>query len=484
MYLSSSLKQEGHQVKLAFAKDIGLEKLKDLVESYSPEVIGYSVMTPEYPYLLETNKYLKKHFKFISIFGGPHPTFTPKTIEEDSCDAICIGEGEMVFTEFCRRVEANENYWETSNFIAKHDGEVFDNPMAPLIDDLDSIPFPDRSLMYDENPALKDDCQKAFYATRGCPYKCTYCFNVKYYDIYGSKGLTVRSRSPENLIAEMAAVKAEYPMEIVGMNDDTFLAKTKPWLENFTKLYKEQIDLPLGTATQPSLVNDHNISLLKEANVSWIAMGIEAGNEEIANTVLKRGIKNKQIEKAFKIINSYNITTVSLNLVGLPIKNSFEADLETLDFNLKVKPTIASCGILYPYPGAPITDYAREHGFLEKGKELEHLESNKHTSVFKFSSSLEQRKIENLHKLFPLVVEFPFLRRFVKFLCSLPLLKIYTPLYFLMVGFNYKMRIRPFTFLKKEKDVAGFDSLTLMFRFFVKEIGGYVRLWWKFVRQT
>ena len=114
MLLSSNLKKEGHQVKAAIMKipstsnsaqnnnNSAVPEIYDnvykIVKDFRPELIGYSVMTGEHYEVLKLNKILKKNFNFISVMGGPHPTFNQQVIEEDGIDAICIGECENSFS--------------------------------------------------------------------------------------------------------------------------------------------------------------------------------------------------------------------------------------------------------------------------------------------------------------------------------------------------------------------------------------------------
>ena len=77
MYLSSNLKAKNHEVHMVLADRYGPEGLVEEVERFNPAVIGYSVMTSELETVLAINSALKSNSKckFLSVFGGPHPTF-------------------------------------------------------------------------------------------------------------------------------------------------------------------------------------------------------------------------------------------------------------------------------------------------------------------------------------------------------------------------------------------------------------------------
>lgn len=461
MYLSSALKLSGHKVKLVLVHSVGIKGLEDCIRKYSPDIIGYSVMTGEHIELVELNRYLKEQFNFIAVFGGPHATFFSKLIYEKSCDAVCRGEGDLAFPEFCRRVEKGQEYWHTPNFIVKHKGEIYTNSLMPLIEDLDSLPFPDRHLMYEADPDLEEEGPKKIISGRGCPSKCSYCFNVKYNELYEGKGKVVRYRSPGNLIGEICEIKKNFPLDIVDICDDIFSIKPKSWFEGFARLYKKEVGLPFYCNMRPNFVTEENVSLLKETGLDVVAIGVECGDEWAMNTVLNRNITIKQIKDSCRILKKYGIKIITNNLNGLPVRNSFQIDLKTLDLNIEIKPVFAWSSIVYPYPNTPIEIYARSQGFL---KETKFLETSKRSTMFEFSPG-EKRRIESLHKLFGVIVEYPFLRKFTFFLCNLPLGIFYRAIYYMWYGYCFKIRIWPFRSVRKE-------------------IGKYIRYWWKLMFKT
>ena len=465
MYLAAGLKKHGHEVQLASIQRVGLDGLERRMREFQPAVVAYSIMTGEHIKLLEINRGLKQHFKFLSVFGGPHATFSPSMIEDEpECDALCVGEGDLAFPEFCRRVEAGEAYWESPNFWVRHEGTIYRNPLLPLVVDLDELPFPDHDLMYECDPEIGEEGTKTFYSGRGCPYACTYCFNGKYNEIYHGKGPIMRYRSPKHLVDEILYVKERYPLTNVFMHDDTFIAKPAGWFEEFCPDYTRRVGLPMSCCVRANLVTEPVVALLSEAGLRSAWMGVECGDERAANEVLKRKLKNVEIQNAAEILKRHGVLLVTQNLNGLPVPNSYETDLKTVDLNVRLGPAYAWSSILYPYPGTPIEAYAREHGFLPPtGPPL--LETNKRSSAFLFPTPIEKRKVENLHKLFDLMVQHPMLRRHCDFLCALPLSGLYRMVYYLRFGYVFKWKLFPFRSVRKE-------------------LGKFVRLFVRMVRKT
>lgn len=462
MSLGAALAEAGFGVSMAVASRQRLAGMRVLMDRHRPAVVGYSAMTGEHHRLLALNSRLKQDFTFLSVFGGPHATFFPRLIDEPGVDAICRGEGDVAFAGFCRRVAAGDDWEATPGFTARRNGRIVENPLPPLVADLDSLPYPDRELMYQADPPLRAEGHKVFFATRGCPYDCSYCFNHHYGRLYQGKGPMVRHRSPENIIGEIEHVRQRYPLGVVWIDDDTFLLKPPGWMEHFTHLYRDRIGLPLSCNVRADLVTEPVVRLLRDAGLNSVWMGVECGNDDVARRILRRNLSADQIRSAAAVLRDAGVMVVTQNLLGLPVDNPYEIDKETLDLNVQIRPTYAWSSILYPYPGTAIEAYAREHGFLTG--EPRYLETNKRTSMLKFKSPKVKRRIENLHKLFGLMARFPTLRRFCDRLCDARLDRMYTPLYYLWYGYIVKARLYPF-------------------RQPLRELGSYIGLWWRFVRK-
>ncbi|MBN2453115.1 MAG: cobalamin-dependent protein [Candidatus Omnitrophica bacterium] len=436
MTLSSILKQHGHAVDLMLTEDLSEEECLTKIRQFAPHILAYSMMTGEHNYHIRLNEIIKNHYKCFSIFGGPHPTFNPEMINKNGVDAICRGEGDIYFSQLVERMEHGKDFYDIPNFwFKKPDGRIVRNPMGPLVKNLDELPFPDRKLMYDADPSIRSRGIKLFMSMRGCPYQCTYCFNHVYNSMLKDKGQMLRHRSVGNLLAEINRVKENYYLDRVLLDDDTFLLKPDGWLEEFAERYPREIALPLICNVRANLVTDKVGRLLRQMNCITVNMGIECGNNEIANNVLKRHISNEQIINACKILHASKIRIWTENLIGLPVEDPLKVDLRTLDFNIGLGPDFASSSAFYPYPGTELGQLAIDRGMFDADFEKVNV-SSKTGSALNFKDPKLKRKIVNLHKLFGVTVQWPFLRPFTLFLISLPLTHFYTWVFFALYGYK------------------------------------------------
>ncbi len=372
MHLSSALKAAGHQVALA------VEAHEDPVTvaiKFEPGIVGYSVITGSQRYYLQLNRRIKQEVDVFSVFGGPHPTFFPEMIEEEGVDGICIGEGEGAIVDLANALDDGGSgrlqthlarnklrHSSTPNWHFKLNGEIVRNPVRPYVDDLDSLPLPDRDLVYNKDRTYQRSKIKHFIAGRGCPYNCTYCFNHALSEIYRGKGRRFRMRSVDNVIEEVCQVKAKYPLEFVVFVDDVFVL-SKSWLVEFARKYSREIGLPFFCNTRANLVTAEQVQLLKEAGCTSVSMGIEAANDRLRNELLKRKMSKEQILQAARLLREGGIHFTTTNMIGLPT-STLEDDFQTLALNIECQPAYAHAFIFQPYPRTELGEFTREHGWM------------------------------------------------------------------------------------------------------------------------
>ena len=434
LYLSSSLKKYGHTTY--FANSTWVEVLKAIKE-FKPHIVAYSVTTGMHKELLELNRRLKKVSPFFALFGGPHTTFFPETIEEEGVDGICIGEGEGAIVDLANRMEKKEGISSIENLWIKQDGEIFRNPVRRLVEDLDSIPFPDRELIYDRFKDSRDSKIKFFISNRGCPFKCTYCFNHYLHGIYRGKGKIVRIRSVDNLIKEIAQIKQKYALGFLKFVNDIFFFHDE-WIREFAEKYPKEIGLPFYAIVRANMITPERVRYLKKAGCHSVAMGVESGNEEIRKELLKRKMSSEQIIEACKMIRSGGIRIFTQNMIGLPTE-SLENAFETLELNKKCKPDYAWVSLYSPYPNTILGEKAKDMGLFDG-------DVDSFSFTYHLGSPMnipDKKEIENLQKLFALAVEFPWITRPVKFFIRLPITSLTDMVRKIWKGYAFKFRIFP-----------------------------------------
>ena len=270
--------------------------------------------------------------------------------------------------------------------------------------------------------------------SRGCPYNCSFCFNEKYNRLYKNKGKIFRKRSVPNIISELKkTINSNKKINTIMFYDDTFILGTRQWFDEFIKRYRDEINLPFSITARANLVDEQIIRMLKTAGCNSIRMGIESADPYLREEILKKGITNKQIVNAAKIIKKNNIKLQVYSILGTP-GETLDTALETYELSYRIHPIHAWCSLMQPYPGTRIMEIAKEQNLIGEG-------FNSFDSSYFNTLPLginNRKEICNLQKLFQLgnVLRIP--KSVMRYLIKLPLGKLFE----LIFKVNYAVSIK------------------------------------------
>jgi radical SAM superfamily enzyme YgiQ (UPF0313 family) len=211
-----------------------------------------------------------------------------------------------------------------------------------FIDNIDALEFPDREI-------IKEGKIKHFIASRGCPYKCTYCYNEKWSQLHQKK--RVRTRSVDNVVAEINEVKPEFAY----FQDDTFGLNIK-WLEEFADKYPK---IPFHCHVRAEIVNARYVDALQKAGCYSVHIALETESDELLKVL---GRKREAVWSACKRLKDAGIKIMLQNIIGIPT-GSIHQDLFTLDENMVIQPDYSWVSIYQPYPGTVLGDRCIENGW-------------------------------------------------------------------------------------------------------------------------
>ncbi|KPJ68688.1 hypothetical protein AMJ44_05750 [candidate division WOR-1 bacterium DG_54_3] len=368
--LSAVLKKEGHETSLFHVtKPVNRSKFIKTVEKEAPDLIGFSATSPMFPLVRQYASWLSG-MAVPTICGGIHPTIAPEeSIGVKGIDIICRGEGEAPLAELCQRIKKNEDIGNIPNLWTKCNDTIVKNPLRPLLDDLDSLPYPDRSIFSYATLFHERLGGATFVASRGCPYNCTYCCNHLLRKIYGSQHKPVRFRSVDNLVGEIRQVIKDYPFVKSLVFDDDILFLKRTWSKEFAEKCGKQIQLPLTCNARPDVTDKTMVKLMKKAGCHHVKFGLESGNEYISNEVLNRHLTNESIKNAFALCKKTGLVAESFNMIGVP-HDTPATILDTIKLNAMIGVDKMQISIYQPYQGTRLADQCDEQNYIVQ-KDLE-----------------------------------------------------------------------------------------------------------------
>lgn len=383
--LSSYLKTAGHQTRLLFLpgdfKDRYNENVLDEVVSLSKEadLIGISLMTNFFDSGVQLTQRLQKELDIPILWGGIHPTTRPRECLKHA-DMVCIGEAEQGLLELVQRMENGRNYYDTKNVWFKAKGQIIENRLHPLIQDLDLLPFPDYDLeehfilhegnIHKMDNHLLQEYLSDIYLTmtsRGCIYDCTYCCNNALNKLYPIQK-RFRRRSVRNVIEELLQVKKKMGfIKIMLFEDDAFFAASSDEIKRFCEEYKQTIGLPLIiSGATPATISEEKVSALVNAGLVHVRMGIETGSEK-TKELYNRNFSNHRIIEATKVLNRFKSQT-KVPVYDLILDNPWEDNddlIKTLKLLLEIpRPYRLNLFSLTFFPGTQLYEKAKSEGII------------------------------------------------------------------------------------------------------------------------
>lgn len=365
--LSAILEQRGHKTTLVFDPALfddkyylevkPLAKLfkyktiaQDIVDTH-PDIVLFSVFSDCNQWALDVAGQVKNIKNISVIFGGIHPTSVPdKSIREKVVDYVVVGEAEDSLIELLDSIEKKQPNYKIPNVWFKKDGQVIGNPVRPLNQNLDALPYPNKDLFAPHVPFKHYMIATA----RGCLFSCSFCCHNFLRKLYIKDAARyVRRRSPDHVLGELKRAKAKYHIQFVSFEDDIF-TYDKEWLRKFLPRYKNEVGLPYRAITHPLHIDDEIAKLLKESGCYKLEMGVQTFNEEVKLKMMSRIEKNEDIIRAIKACDTYQLNFYVDMMFGFG-ETVEEMKYATLLYN-QYRPVRITCYWLQYFPSTGVLD--------------------------------------------------------------------------------------------------------------------------------
>lgn len=333
--LAAIAKANGHQVGLAFSAALFHDRYNlenkwlgqifddtheviQAIKDQKPDVLAFSCITSTYQWMLGVAREAKELFPNVKVvFGGVHPSAVPDmVIARKEVDYIVVGEGDIAFVEILKAIENGGATHPIANTRFKTPaGLVIAGIQSGFLQDLDSVPPFDKTL-WEDHFRIAD--KYLTMASRGCPYRCSFCFNNFFAQLpQEKKGKYVRTRSVDHLMYELVLAKKRYNIRRIDFQDDVFTVY-KPWLKEFLYRFKKEINVPFQCLSHPHYVDDDVAQWLSEAGCEWVQMGVQSMDEEFKFRHLQRYEDSRKIVQALESSHKFGLQVKVDHMFGLP----------------------------------------------------------------------------------------------------------------------------------------------------------------------
>ncbi len=414
--LSSTLKKHGHACD-CFVRSEEKDFARAVLD-WKPDVVGIYATTGQEAWCYDFIRGWKRSLRHLKVvMGGPHPSHDLEPLgSADVVDATIKGEAEYAMLDLVNAWEAGQSIDDIPNIACLKDGVAVQNPIRPVIGDLDTLPFPDVDVFY-KYPFLRGKRVMQVHVSRGCQNSCTYCSVglMKKDWVSGRRGERFnRQKSVDYVCEEMNDILARYPGFRMVNFGDAALNMTSGWVQEFADKWPRRVGLPFACNININYLDEEDIVALKRAGCVSVQFGLESGSEDVRLKVFKKGYTDEIVYGIPKLLRKHKITYRTNNMMGSPTE-TLEDMFETARVNKRIQPNGCTVLIYRPFKSTVLgqEDYAKGRVDLEKdiGPSLQNDTMMKREDV---------REVVNLQKLFNVAVYVPGGEAVVRKLIHLP----------------------------------------------------------------
>ncbi len=346
-----------HKVALFDERITPAKKILDFISENRIGCVGISTMTgPQIKYAVNLSKKIKQINKdILLVWGGVHPTVCPESvIAEDYVDFVVYGEGEETFFELLAALEKSSSITKVNGIIYKKNGRIIRNPPREFMD-INKLSLNwDLLNIWDYIQQKNGRNYLAFITSRGCPFRCNYCWNA----IFNKRQW--RAWGLEKTKKELEKVLVHGINYIYFMDDNINIDK-----ERFFKLcefLKEQNTF-WYSQLRCSFVKDENLKRMP--NCTTFFLGAESGSQPMLDKIQK----DMRVEDIYNSAIALKDRGIDANyswMMGFPDEKEedLKKTIKLMDEIHRILPNAAQRLRIYnPYPGSKLFEIAKEKGF-------------------------------------------------------------------------------------------------------------------------
>ena len=359
MYIATVLRQAGFDVQLkdAFAEGLDWDAFGAFIRDAAPDVLGISGMSPVIDTTFRAVKLARPHVRHV-VLGGPHASLYRAQVFQQcpEVDVVVVGEGETTAVALMQALADSRPLAGIPGVVTR----TVANPDRPLIADVDTLPYPDRSLIRPElfrYPFSRYPRVTTLFTSRGCPYGCTFCDK----STFGSKW---RPRSAPNVLGEIDEVVERFGIRSLIFYDDLFTVNRERVAAICEGILQRGYRIEWKCEGRVNLADLELMRLMKRAGCSMIAYGVESANPA-ALAYLNKRTTPEEIERAFALTRQAGLKTMAYFILGIPVE-TYADELRTIAFARRIRPTYAQFSVLSPYYGTRVYEDAVARGWYRE----------------------------------------------------------------------------------------------------------------------
>lgn len=297
--------------------------------------------------------------KSTLVAGGEHITALPEYCLEDchELDVCIVGEGEETIVRLLKALEKKGDLSKVKGIAYRRNGNFHQTPRAKRIKDIDKIPAPAWDLIPMENylsRSLSYHIARGrtipMLATRGCPYRCSFCSNTNMW------GVPWIARNPKRVVDEMEFYVHHYGAENFLFSDLTVVVRKEFIVDLCNEILKRKIKVTLQfPMLRTESVDGDVLKLMYRAGCRDVDFAIESGSDEVLNSVNKKNDPKKisSLVRSGLDLGMNHCVNIILGLPKEGLEDFWKSYVLVMKLALAGLQEVIVCPFV-PYPGSKL----------------------------------------------------------------------------------------------------------------------------------
>ena len=293
-----------------------IDRAAEKIIAQTPAIVSFYTRCDTYHISIRIAQRIKQQKKDIYIvFAGPQADISAKETLRviPAVDYICSGEGENTVVPFFSSLIARQPDHSIDGLTFREGTRIIQNSRPALIEDLDTLPTLDYSLLDPEDYASDDHFVNYFPVDvgRGCPFSCTFCSTNSFW------GRKYRLKSADRIVAEIKSIHDTFGFNLFNFQHDMFTMDRKRVIQVCRQLMNIGFPISWRCSARLDCLDNELIDIMTAAGMNSLFIGIETGSPQMQKKIRK----NLKLDDAFgklSYISSKGVSVTASFIFGFP----------------------------------------------------------------------------------------------------------------------------------------------------------------------
>ena len=139
----------------------------------------------------------------------------------------------------------------------------------------------------------------------------------------------------------------------VRISDEMFLLNHRYYLPICEGIIERGLKLHMWAYSRVDTIRESLLDLVSKAGIKWLALGIEAGSQNVRREISKGSFKDVNIRDIVSLVRSYGINVIANYIVGFP-DDDYNTMTSTLNLALELNTEMINIYPCQALPGSPL----------------------------------------------------------------------------------------------------------------------------------